>query len=200
MKRNIPPSCLSNFCKAKDKERGALDSSPPYKGHEGAKYGIPDSSRRRINDRALRAHHRRLPETARMVTDSITDLACSKVHRLRFACSVSRCRAASLVLLNSGRGAGVRDVIFPDDRKDIALTRNEAGIINRARLACHLTAQRAEIGHLTATPKKPMNKRADRAIADDVAQIIDPVGFTVVQGDTWTQKPEIDGLCVFVWP
>jgi hypothetical protein len=35
---------------------------------KGAKYGIPDSSRRRINDDALRADHSRLPETARMVT------------------------------------------------------------------------------------------------------------------------------------
>src|SRR4030095_10761506 len=35
-------------------------------------------------------------------------------------------------LLDPGR---VRGVIFPNDREDIALTRNEAGIINRARLA-----------------------------------------------------------------
>ena len=91
-------------------------------------------------------------------------------------------------------------IIFPNDRKDIALTRNEAGIINRARLACYLTAQRAEIGHLAAAPKKPMNKRADRAIADDVAQIVDPIGFAVVQRNTLTQEAEIDGLRVLVWP
>jgi hypothetical protein len=29
-----------------------------------------------------------------------------------------------------GRVIGVRDVIFPNDRKDMALTRNEAGIID----------------------------------------------------------------------
>ena len=98
-------------------------------------------------------------------------------------------------LLDPGRVGGV---IFPNDRKDIALARNEAGIINRARLACHLTAQRAEIGHVTAAPKKPMNSRADRAIADDVAQIIDPIGFAVVQGITLTQKAEIHGLRVLV--
>jgi hypothetical protein len=38
------------------------------KAHKGAKYGIPNSSCRRINDGALCADHRRLPETARMVT------------------------------------------------------------------------------------------------------------------------------------
>jgi hypothetical protein len=35
---------------------------------KGAKYGIPDSSCRRINNGALRGNHRWLPETARMVT------------------------------------------------------------------------------------------------------------------------------------
>jgi hypothetical protein len=34
---------------------------------KGAKYGIPDSSCRRRNDGTLRADHRWLPETARMV-------------------------------------------------------------------------------------------------------------------------------------
>src|SRR4029453_1256053 len=63
----------------------------------------------------------------------------------------------------------VGGVIFPNDRKDIALTRNEAGIVNRARLACYLTVQGAEIGHLTPSQKEPIKKRADRAIADDVA-------------------------------
>ena len=58
----------SNFCKAKGKERGARDPSPPYKAHKGAKYGISDSSCRRINDGALRTDHRRLSEAARMVT------------------------------------------------------------------------------------------------------------------------------------
>jgi len=58
----------SNFCKAKGKERGARDPSPPYKAHKGAKYGIPYSSCCSSNDGALRADHRRLPETARMVT------------------------------------------------------------------------------------------------------------------------------------
>jgi hypothetical protein len=40
MTRNIAASCVSNFCKAKAKERGARDPSPPYKAHKGAKYGI----------------------------------------------------------------------------------------------------------------------------------------------------------------
>src|SRR4030095_13244041 len=84
-------------------------------------------------------------------------------------------------LPNSGRATGVRGVIFPNDRKDIALTGNEAGIINGACLAYHLTAQRAEVGHLTVAPKKSTNKRADRAVADDVAQIVDPIGFAVVR-------------------
>ena len=61
-------SRMSNFCKAKAKERGAREQSLPYKAHKGGKYGIPDSSCRRISDGALRADHRRLPETARMVT------------------------------------------------------------------------------------------------------------------------------------
>ena len=68
MMGNIAASRLSKFCEAKRKERGARDPSPPYKGHKGAKYGIPDSSCRRINDGALRADHSGLPETARMVT------------------------------------------------------------------------------------------------------------------------------------
>jgi hypothetical protein len=68
MTRNIAASCVSNFCKAKGKERGARDPSPRYKAHKGAKYGISDFSCRRINNGALRADHRRLPETARMVT------------------------------------------------------------------------------------------------------------------------------------
>jgi len=33
-------------------------------------------------------------------------------------------------LPDPGRVIGVRDVIFPNDRKDMALTRNEAGIID----------------------------------------------------------------------
>src|SRR4029077_11294959 len=101
-------------------------------------------------------------------------------------------------LLDGGRVVGVRDVIFPNDRKDVALTRYEAGIINRARLTYHLTAQRAQIGHLTAAQNKPMNKRANRAVADDMAQIVDPIGFAVVQGDTLAQKAEINGLRVLV--
>ena len=36
MTGNIAASCVSNFCKVKDKERGARDLSPPYKGHKGA--------------------------------------------------------------------------------------------------------------------------------------------------------------------
>src|SRR5678815_1024126 len=84
-------------------------------------------------------------------------------------------------LLDSGRAVRVRDVIFPNDRKNIALTRNEAGIINRARLAYHLTAQRAEVCHLAIAPKEPVNSRADRAIANHVGQIVDPVGLAVVQ-------------------
>jgi hypothetical protein len=64
----IAASRVSNFCEGKAKKRGARDPSPPYKGYKGAKYGIPDSSCRRINDGALRADHRGLPETARMVT------------------------------------------------------------------------------------------------------------------------------------
>jgi hypothetical protein len=44
MTRNLAASGVSNFCKAKRKERGARDPSPPYKAHKGAKYGIPDSS------------------------------------------------------------------------------------------------------------------------------------------------------------
>ena len=63
----LAESRVNNFCKEKGKECGARDPSPPYKVHKGVKYGIPDSSCRRINGGALRAHHRRLPETARMV-------------------------------------------------------------------------------------------------------------------------------------
>ena len=37
---------------------------PVTKTVKGAKYGTPDSSCRRINDGAVRADHRRLPETA----------------------------------------------------------------------------------------------------------------------------------------
>src|SRR4029450_13262184 len=74
-------------------------------------------------------------------------------------------------LPNPGRATGVRAVIFPNDRKNIALTGNEAGIINGACLAYHLAAQRAEIGHLTVAPKKSTNKRADRAVADHAGQI-----------------------------
>jgi hypothetical protein len=58
----------TNFCKAKGKERGAREPSSSYKRYKGANYGIPDCSCRRSNDGALRANHRRLPETGRMVT------------------------------------------------------------------------------------------------------------------------------------
>src|ERR1051325_3011939 len=44
-------------------------------------------------------------------------------------------------LLNPGRATRVAGVILPNDRKDIALTRNEAGVVNRFRFAYHLTAQ-----------------------------------------------------------
>lgn len=57
----------NNFCKAKDKERGAPDPLRPYKAHKGTNYGIPDLSCRRSNDGALCVNHSRLPETARMV-------------------------------------------------------------------------------------------------------------------------------------
>ena len=67
----IAASCVSNFCKAKAKERGARDSSSRYKVHKGVKYGIPDSSCPLINDGALRTDHRRLFETARMVTANL---------------------------------------------------------------------------------------------------------------------------------
>jgi hypothetical protein len=48
-------SSLGNFCKAKRKERGARNVLPPYKAQKATKYGIPDSSRPRINDGALRS-------------------------------------------------------------------------------------------------------------------------------------------------
>src|SRR5262245_29190873 len=64
-------------------------------------------------------------------------------------------------LPNPGCAAGVTGVIFPNDRKDIALTCNKTCIVNRLGFAYHLAAQRAEVGHLTVAPKKPMNKRAD---------------------------------------
>ena len=67
----IAASCVSNFCKAKAKERGAPDRSQPYKAHKGAKYGIPDFNGRGSNDGALRADHNRLFETARMVTANL---------------------------------------------------------------------------------------------------------------------------------
>ena len=60
----IAASCMSNFCKAKGKEGGALDPLSSYKGQKGANYGIPDSSCCRISGGVLRADHHRLPETA----------------------------------------------------------------------------------------------------------------------------------------
>jgi hypothetical protein len=36
MTGTIAASCVSNFCKAKAKKRGAREPSPPYKGHKGA--------------------------------------------------------------------------------------------------------------------------------------------------------------------
>src|SRR5262249_16300477 len=71
----VAASCVRNFWKAKGKECGACDPSPPYKPHKGAKYGIPDLSWRRINDGALRAHHSRLSETNRMVNDAVMSWA-----------------------------------------------------------------------------------------------------------------------------
>ena len=68
MTGNIAASRVSNFCQGKAKKRGAREPSPPYKAHKGAEYGIPDSSCSSLNDGALRADHRRLPETAGMVT------------------------------------------------------------------------------------------------------------------------------------
>ena len=63
----------ANFCTAKAKERGARDPLPPYKGHKGAKYGIPDSGGRRIDDGALRGNHRGLFQTARMVKANLNE-------------------------------------------------------------------------------------------------------------------------------
>ena len=48
---------------------------------KGAKYGIPDSSCRRINDGALRADHGGLPGTTRMVTYSLADQPTSVTGR-----------------------------------------------------------------------------------------------------------------------
>src|SRR5215472_5197283 len=72
MMGTIAASCVSNFCKAKAKERGAADPLRPYKAQEGANYGIPDFSCRRSNDGTLRADHNRLFETARMVTANLS--------------------------------------------------------------------------------------------------------------------------------
>ncbi len=85
-------------------------------------------------------------------------------------------------LVDPGRAVGVRDVILPNGRliRKIVQTGNEARIINCLGLAW------AEVCHLAITPKEPVNSRADRAIANHVGQIVDPVGFAVVQGDTLT--------------
>jgi hypothetical protein len=49
-----------NFCKAKDKERGAGKRSSRYQSCQGDKYAIPDSARGRIDNDPLCADHRRL--------------------------------------------------------------------------------------------------------------------------------------------
>src|SRR4030095_3814 len=109
--------------------------------------------------------------------------ACVAHHIARVIYSCSRGREKSggyRQLPDPGGAAGVPGVIFPNDRKDIALTCNETRIVNRLGFAYDLTAQRAEVGHLTVAPEKPMNKRADRAVTDHVAQIVNPIGFAVV--------------------
>lgn len=64
---SITASRLSNFCKAKDKERAARNSWSRYEPRQGANYGVPDFSCSCINDGAVRADHNRLLEAARMV-------------------------------------------------------------------------------------------------------------------------------------
>src|SRR4030095_6681119 len=86
--------------------------------------------------------------------------ACVAHHSPRFIYSCGRGREKSgryRQLPNPGRAAGVSGVIFPNDRKDIALTSNETCIVNRLGFAYDLTAKRAEVGHLTVAPKKSMN-------------------------------------------
>jgi hypothetical protein len=58
----------ASFAKQKTRNVQHEAHAQVTKGHKAAKYGIPDSSCRRSSDGALRADHRRLPETARMVT------------------------------------------------------------------------------------------------------------------------------------
>src|SRR6266566_1769226 len=94
-------------------------------------------------------------------------------------------------LLNPGYAAGVPRVIFPNDRKDIALTRNEAGIINRACLAYHLTAQRVELNEAPVAPKKSMHGGAEN-IPDHVAKVVDAIRVT--------HNAEIDRRRVLVLP
>jgi hypothetical protein len=50
----------SNFCKAKDKERGAGNRLSRYQSHHGGTYATTGSTRSRIDDSPLRADHRRL--------------------------------------------------------------------------------------------------------------------------------------------
>ena len=68
----------------------------------------------------------------------------------------------------------------------------------RPVLLIALASPDAEVCHLAIAPKEPVNSRADRAVANHVGQIVDPVGFAVVQGDALTQKAEIHGLRVLV--
>ena len=95
-------------------------------------------------------------------------------------------------LLDPGRIVGVPDVILPNDRIKNAPTGNDARIINRLGIAY------AEVCHLAIAPKEPVNSRADRAVANHVGQIVDPIGFAVVQGVALTQEAEIHGLRVLV--
>ena len=83
-------------------------------------------------------------------------------------------------LLDHRRAARVRNVIFPGDRVEVALASNETVIVDRVGLANRLTAQRAEVDHVAIAPQEPANSRAQRAIADHVAQIVNPVGLAVI--------------------
>jgi len=49
-----------NFCKAKDKKRGAGKRSSRYQSYKGDKYAIHDSARGPIDNNPLCADHRRL--------------------------------------------------------------------------------------------------------------------------------------------
>src|SRR6185503_9127588 len=103
-------------------------------------------------------------------------------------------------LLDPRHTARVGDVVCPDDRIEIALAGDDAGVIDCVGFRDDLTAQGANIDQLPVAPQERAIRRTNLPDAHHMSDAIDAVGLAVVDIGPLTQEPEIGGQYVLVLP